>query len=197
MKNLKFKIMYCLSLVLFLIVGIMFGYNKETKKSMFNDESILDYAIRFTSADVDNYVVTTSTKVSDIEVIYEDCYLECNESESKSKMVYGTTMDKVKEDEEKEQEAKGVIYEIKGESSTRIMYSRNINGICPNHYFVKAESGVVTVYRIKGEDKKEIYTKLENINIENLRQELKTKIEKGTYLNSREELNHFIEDLES
>ena len=38
---------------------------------------------------------------------------------------------------------------------------------------------------------------IDNINIENLRDELKQMVNRGTYINSREELNRFIEDLES
>ena len=38
---------------------------------------------------------------------------------------------------------------------------------------------------------------INNVNVDYLREELKEKVEKGTYINSREELNLFIEDLES
>ena len=99
-------IIYVFSLFIFLVLGIAIGYFRDTNNSLFKG-NILDYAIRFNLDDMENYAVTTSTKVSDIEVVYEDYYLECKESESKSKIIYGTTMDKVKEDEKKEQEQKG------------------------------------------------------------------------------------------
>ena len=196
MKSLKFKIIYSIALFLFLILGVGLGYYKESRNSLFTG-NILNYAVRFNADDMENYAITTSTKVSDIEVVYEDHYLECNENETSSKIVYGTTIDKVKEDELKYQEENGLVYKVKGETNTKIIYTRDINGICHNHYLVKEDDGIITIYMVRGEDKKEVYATLKNINIENVRKELKLKIEKGTYINSREELNRFIEDLES
>ena len=189
-------IIYVFSLFIFLVLGIAVGYFRDTNNSLFKG-NILDYAIRFNIDDMENYAVTTSTKVSDIEVVYEDYYLECKESESKSKIIYGTTMDKVKEDEKKEQEQKGLVYSIKGESNTKIIYTREVEGKCPNHFLVKISAGTITIYRVKDEEKLEVYTTLDDINIQNVRDELKQKIKVGTYINSREELNRFIEDLES
>lgn len=196
MRKIKFKILYGLSLIAFLVGGIVFGYHRENRNPLFT-ANILDYAIRFNVDEMENYAITTSTKVADIEVVYEDYYLKCKESDSKSKMIYGTTMDKVKEDEKKEQEQKGLIYTIKGESNTKIIYTREVNEKCPNHFLVKISAGTITVYRVKDEEKLEVYTTLDNINIQNVRDEIKQKIKEGTYINSREELNRFIEDLES
>ena len=38
---------------------------------------------------------------------------------------------------------------------------------------------------------------IDDVNVDNLRDELKQMVKRGTYINSREELNRFIEDLES
>ena len=38
---------------------------------------------------------------------------------------------------------------------------------------------------------------IQGVNVNNLRDELKEMVEKGTYINSKDELNRFIEDLES
>lgn len=198
MRRYRDKILYCFALVVFLFLGIGVGYVRTKMNGSINlDENILDYALNYSSLNRENYTVPASTMVVDVEVIYEDCYLTCGESVSKSKMVYGTTIDTVKEEERKFQEEQGLIYAIKAEGNTRIIYTRNLEGNCPNHFLVKNENDIVTVYTIKGEDKKEVYMTLTDVNISNLRGELKTKVEKGTYINSREELNKFIEDLET
>lgn len=60
-----------------------------------------------------------------------------------------------------------------------------------------SESGKIVVYSIQGENKKTVFMTLDNINVDHLRDEIKEKVESGTYINSKEELNKFIEDLES
>ena len=106
-------------------------------------------------------------------------------------------MDKVKEQEEKYQAEKGLLYTIKAESENKIVYTRTINENCPNHFKVILENDKINVYSIQGENKSTIYMTIDDVNVDNLRDELKQMVKRGTYINSREELNRFIEDLES
>lgn len=199
MISFKDKIIYCLVLVVFLIFGITFGYLQTRLSSGINveNESILDYAVNYALNPNMENAVSVSTKTYDIEIIYEDYYLTCGESITTSKMEYGTTMDEVKEKEKKYQEEKGLVYSIKAEGTNRIIYSRTLNGNCPNHFLVILENDKINVYSIQSEDNKTVYMTIDNVNVDYLREELKEKIEKGTYINSKEELNLFIEDLES
>lgn len=199
MMNLKNKILYCLVLVLLLFGGIGFGYMRTVSFSNLDidNTSVLDFAKNYSIVTNNDLVVTASTKTYDITVVYEDYYTVCKEDVSKSKVEYGTTIDKVKEDEKKYQEEKGLEYEIKSEKENKIVYSRTINENCPNHFKIILEDEKVNIYSIQGENKSTLYMTLDDINIKNLRDELKQMITKGTYINSREELNSFIEDLES
>ena len=61
MKKIKFKILYGLSLIAFLVGGIMFGYHRENRNPLFT-ANILDYAIRFNVDEMENYAITASTK---------------------------------------------------------------------------------------------------------------------------------------
>ena len=142
-------------------------------------------------------LITASTKTYDITVVYEDNYTVCNESVVTSKVEYGTTMDKVKEEEKNYQEEKGLVYTIKTETEDKIVYSRSINENCPNHFKVILEDDKINVYSIQGENKSTLFMTVKDVNINNLRKELKEMVQKGTYINSKEELNRFIEDLES
>ncbi len=199
MISFKDKIIYCLVLVAFLIFGVTFGYLQTRLFSGMNieNESLLDYAVDYALNPNMEDAVSVSTKAYDIEVVYEDDYLTCGESVTTSKMEYGTTMEEVKEKEKKYQEENGLVYSIKAEGTNRIIYSRTLNGNCPNHFLVILENGKINVYSIQSENKKTVYMTIDNINIDYLRQELKEKVEKGTYINSKDELNMFIEDLES
>ena len=88
-------------------------------------------------------------------------------------------------------------YNIKSESENKIVYSRILSGNCPNHFKIILEDNKINIYSIQGENKNTLYMTLDDVNIDNLRDELKKMVKKGTYINSREELNSFIEDLES
>lgn len=199
MISLKDKLIYCLVLVVFLISGVTFGYFQTRFSSgiSVNNESLLDYARDYAFNPNMKEAVSVSTKTYDIEVVYEDDYSGCGESVTNSKMEYGTTIDEVKEKEKKYQEENGLNYDIKAEGTNRIIYARTLNGNCPNHFLVILENGKINVYSIQSEDNKTVYMTIDNVNVDYLREELKEKVEKGTYINSREELNLFIEDLES
>lgn len=199
MVNLKQKIIYCMALVVFMALGLGFGYfqTRFTTGLEVDNMSLLDYATSYVFTSTSDETVTASTKTYDVNVIYEDVYTVCGEVVHTTKTVYGTTMDKVKEEEKVYQEEKGLLYEIKAQGNTNIIYSRRMAQNCPNHFLVIWEEGKVNIYSIQGEDKKIVYMTISDINIDNLRQEIRTKVEKGTYINSKEELNKFIEDLES
>lgn len=199
MIDYKDKILYCLALIVLLFLGIGVGYVKTASldKININNSSVLEFARDYNLETSNDMVITASTKTYDITIVYEDKYTVCNESVTTSKIKYGSTMDKVKEEEKRYQEEKGLLYEVKEETESKIVYYRTINQNCPNHFKVILEEDKINVYSIQGEDKSIIYMTIEDINIENLREELKQKIKKGTYINSREELNRFIEDLES
>lgn len=199
MINLKQKILYFSCLVLLLFFGIGIGFIKSTSLGTgIDNSSLLDYAKNYALVTSNNdLVVTASTKTYDVTVIYEDYYTVCKEYVRRSNVIYGTTIDEVKENEKKYQEENGLVYEILSESDDKIVYSRNIKENCPNHFKIISENGKIVVYSIQGENKKTVFMTLDDVNAEQLRDEIKEKVESGTYINSKEELNKFIEDLES
>lgn len=199
MIDVKEKILYCLSLVVLLFVGIGVGYIKTVSLDSLNidNTSAVEFANNYDLVTNNELLITASTKTYDITVVYEDNYTVCNESVVTSKVEYGTTMDKVKEEEKNYQEEKGLVYTIKTETEDKIVYSRIINENCPNHFKVILEDDKINVYSIQGENKSTLFMTVKDVNINNLRKELKEMVQKGTYINSKEELNRFIEDLES
>lgn len=199
MMDIKDKVLYCLALIVLLFIGIGFGYVKTVSfdESKINNSSVLEFARNYSLMPNQDLVVTASTKTYDIDVVYEDYYTVCNETVTNSNVKYGTTIDAVKEEEEAYQKEKGIVYTIKEESEDKIVYARTLNENCPNHFKVIYEDKKVNVYSIKGEDNMVLYMSVDDINVENLRDELKQMVKRGTYINSKEELNRFIEDLES
>ena len=199
MRNMKEKVIYILSLIVFLFVGIGVGYLRVRFISgiKVDNLSIIDYAKGFNIAIDRELAVTTSTKTYDVEVVYEDHYLICNETITTSSIIYGTTIDEVKIKEEENQYKTGLVYDIKSETEIKIVYRRTLNENCPNHFFVVVEDGKINIYSIVSEGVMKCIRTIDDINIEHLREDIKEKLEKGTFIHSKEELNYFIEDLES
>ena len=141
-------------------------------------------------------VTPVSTSTYDIEVVYNDYYTLCKETISDSTIHYGVDIDELKKEEENKQKESGKKYDILDESNERIVYKRECNTYCPNHFKIILEDGKVNVYSVITEDKQELYKTLE-IPVETLRMEVKNELSAGILINSKNELKLIIEDIES
>lgn len=198
MVDFKGKLLYVLCLFFLIVLGIGFGYFKFKSSNLeINNISAYEYAKDYIFFTRQENLVTASTKTIDVTVKYVDYYTICKEEEVKVKTIYGTTIDSVKELEKEYQEKNGLLYDIDEQTMDSITYRRIIQGNCPNHFKVIYEDGKLNVYSVKGENKLELYSSFDDLNMDNIRDELKLKITRGTYINSKQELNRFIEDLQT
>lgn len=194
-KNIKYSLLVFLIFTFCLSLGIYLGF-KYTK----NDSSLVDYNNDdVASEDVNNkndQAEPVSTKKYDIELVYQDVYIKCGHVIENKTTIYGTTLDELKENQEQEQERKGNKYEILEQSNERLVYKRQINQNCPNHFLVKLEEGTVIIYNIVDESAMTIYKKIE-VDSDTLNPEMLEELNVGIKANSKEELNLIIEDIES
>lgn len=192
-KNMGYSFLVLGILVFCLSLGIYLGF-KYTK----NNEELIDYTE--TTAEEDdnrNQVVTpVSTKTYDIEVVYKDEYTKCGHVIENKNMVYGITLDQLKEDENKKQKESGNIYEIVEENNEQIIYSRKIEQNCPNHFLVKLDDENIVIYNIVDESAMMVYKKI-GADLETLNPEMLEELNIGIKADSKEDLNLIIEDIES
>ena len=144
----------------------------------------------------DNIVIYDKDDITDVTVIYEDYYSLCAETVRKEDYEYSTTIEKVKEAELEKQKNQNLDYSIVEENDDTLVFKRTIEANCPNHYRIILESTGVVVYNRINDKELEMYRKI-NIPQELIREELKERLKKGVDVNSKEELNLFVEDLES
>ena len=137
-----------------------------------------------------------STKTYDIEVVYKDEYTKCGHTIQNKDMVYGTTLENLKEEENKKQKEKGIIYEVEEESNDQIVYSRKVDQNCPNHFLVKIENNNIVIYNIIDDAAMSVYKKLE-VDMNTLNPEMLEELNEGIKVDSKEDLNLIIEDIES
>lgn len=133
--------------------------------------------------------VISKTEDKDIEVTYEDYYTDCKHTISTDNTEFGTTIEKIKEKADKD-------YEVISETETSIVFRREVDSNCPNHFELKLVDDYVVIYQLKSKTESTIYKRTEHSR-SLIRDELVAELEKGIKVESLEELNSYLEDLES
>lgn len=128
-------------------------------------------------------------KYKDIEVTYEDYYTNCKDTIISKNIEFGTTIDEIKEKVSSD-------YELIEETEYTLVFRKEIDSNCPNHFELKLVDDYVMIYQIISDEESTMYKNTE-IPRSSIRDELITELEKGIRVNTLEELNTFIEDLES
>ena len=192
-KNIGYRFLVVLILVVCLSLGIYLGF-RYTK----NNEMVDNYE-ETTAEDIEQIKENTtpvSTKTYDIEVIYKDEYTKCGHVIETKNVVYSTTLDKLKEEENNKQNQNSVVYKLVEESNEKLVYTRQIEQNCSNHFLIKLEDNEIIIYNIVDESAMIVYKNVK-VEVETLNPEMLEELNKGINVNSKEELNLIIEDIES
>lgn len=194
----KYKIFVVILMIFILTFGIFVGLSITYNNSVSDD--LTSYTPEDMEEDLKNFsneqAESVNSKNHDIEVTYIDNYTLCNEQVKSSNVVYSTTLEDVKKEEEIKQVRENKRYDLIEESNDTLVYSRDVNQNCPNHFCVKLENGKVNIYNVVSKDVNTIYKSVD-ISEELIRSELIEELTKGILANSKEELNLIIEDIES
>lgn len=194
----KYKIFVAILMFFLLTFGVFVGLNISYNNNVSND--LTSYTPDDMEQDLkginDNETEQVNTKSYDIEVVYVDNYTLCNEMVETKNVVYGTNLEELKKQEKIKQDKEDKIYEIREETKDRIVYYRDVNQNCPNHFNIKLENGKVNIYNIVSDGVNTIYQTID-VSEELIRPELIEELNKGIKANSKEELNLIIEDIES
>ncbi len=194
----KYKIFVVILMIFILTFGIFVGlsitYNNSVSDDLtsYTPDDMEEDLKKFTNEQAE----IVNSKTHDIEITYIDNYTICNEQIKTSNMVYSTTLEDLKKEEEIKQGRENKHYDLIDESNDKLVYSRDINENCPNHFCVKLENGKVNIYNVVNKDVNTMYKSVD-IAEELIRSELIEELTKGIFANSKEELNLIIEDIES
>ena len=190
-KRVFFRFFAISGVFLLLLLGIYIGF-KYTR----NDKNVEDKTSIAEDRIEKDETTPVSTKTYDIEVVYKDEYTKCGHTIQSKDMVYGTTLENLKKEENQKQKEKGIIYEVEEESNDQIVYSRKVDQNCPNHFLVKIENNNIVIYNIIDDAAMSVYKKLE-VDINTLNPEMLEELNEGIKVDSKEDLNLIIEDIES
>lgn len=190
----RYRIMVFSVCVILLMFGIVIGFNIENKDNNNYSEEVINKNNELDEVSI--YTDSKSGKKYDIELVYEDYYTLCNHNITNTETVYATTLNSLKKQEIEKQKKEDKEYNIKEENNYRLVFYREVNQNCPNHFKVKMEEGVVVIYNIISETVETVYKKID-ISQDLIRPEMLEELNTGIVVNSKEELNLIIEDLES
>lgn len=190
----RYRIMVFSICVVLLMFGIVIGFNIERKDNSSYSEEVINKNNELDEVSI--YTDSKSGKKYDIELVYEDDYTLCNHNIVNTETVYATTLETLKKQEIEKQKKENKEYQIKEENNYRLVFYRKVEQNCPNHFKVKMEEGSVVIYNIVSDAVETVYKKIE-ISQDLIRPEMLEELNQGIVVNSKEELNLIIEDLES
>ena len=132
----------------------------------------------------------------DVEIVYVDIYKDCNHASENRSNEYGVNIDKIKERELEKIEKDESKYKLVQDSDGVLMFEKEHECKCLNHYMLKFENDIVVIYRYSSEGE---YLKYQETDIrkEGLRPDLAFRLEEGIEAETLEELYMFLEELES
>ena len=190
----KYRILVISMFVILLMFGVYVGFNvgrgnsaNELAESVMNNN---------TDDEVSIYTESKAEEKYDIELVYEEEYTLCGHKIDNSDIITNTTLDELKEKEIAKQKESGNEYEILEESNERLVFYKKLDQNCPNHFNIKLENGIVVVYSVVNDTVSTVYQKID-IPQELISPEMLEELNVGIKVDSKEDLNLIIEDLES
>lgn len=190
----RYRIVILSICVCLLMLGVIIGFNMENGDEKDAIETVINKGNELEEVSI--YTDSRSSKKYDIELVYEDEYTLCSHSIVNSETIYATTLEELKESELKKQKEENKEYEIKEETNYRLVFYRKLEQNCPNHFKIKMGEGEIVVYNMINETVETVYKKID-ISGDLIRPEMLEELNQGIIVDSKEELNLIIEDLES
>lgn len=144
-------------------------------------------------ADIEMY---EEEEEKDVEIVYVDIYKGCNHASEIRSNEYGVDIDKIKQRELDKIEEEKSEYELVQDSDGILMFEKEHQCKCANHYMLKFENDIVVIYRYSENSE---YVKYQETDImkEGVRPDLAFRLEDGIEAETLEELYMFLEELES
>ncbi len=198
-ENTRYRIFVAVALLMLLSFGIFIGF-RSTKNNQAGTSSDIDATAVVKNQDEDynneneDMLNANNTKKYDIKVVYETFYSLCNETIRKEELVYDTTIKELEESIFSNKDNRD--YEVIEESNEKLVLRKTLNRNCPNHYMVKIDNGSVVIYNIVDSTVNTVYKTIDT-QLELIRPEMLEELNSGIKVDSEEELNYIIEDLES
>ncbi len=192
-----YQLFVVVTMLVLLTGGILIGItvskddNDHAEVEEFDIEEVSNENVEISKVEIYEEELT-----QDVEIVYVDIYKDCNHASESRSNEYGVDIDKVKERELNKIEKDKSQYKLVQDTGGVLMFEKQYDCKCGNHYLLKFENDIVVIFRYseKGE-----YIKYQETDIlkEGLRPDLAFRLEEGIEAETLEELYMFLEELES
>lgn len=195
------KWIYIIGIILIIIVAIfvgiyIYGNNNKKETNIGKNDNIENKVENKTEYSVKNDItIETNTKNEKISpnasLVLKKHYIGCNHIIKEYAEIPQEFVNLTKE--ELQEEYKN--WEIEEFTPNKVILIKEEQGECGEHYVLKAENGVIVVYK-KNTNGNETLIEETGIAIDYLTDDDKEKIEQGINVYGKEELNSTLEDYE-
>ncbi|MBR1884428.1 MAG: BofC C-terminal domain-containing protein [Clostridia bacterium] len=197
MQKNTYRFLLIAVLCLLLTIGTLWGYRlgKDIGKSPKTKEVAVDNmeptvpSLPIFSNEDNSINIYEEEKKSEFKIVKNIKYTDCSHEDSSEDVIIATSID----------EALKTIngdFEVKSKTDKSAIIEKYVDGYCSNHYLVTTQNEKVVVFRCKSKKEKEIYLTLDTPIII-LRDDTLEDLKKGIEVDSIQELNSIIEELES
>jgi len=194
-----YQLFVVVSMLVLLTGGILIGL--VVTKEDNNVEEIEGNSVQEVSnvdveiADIEMYE-EVNNEDEDVEIVYVDIYKDCNHASENRSNEYGVDIDEIRQRELNRIEEEKSEYKLVQDSDGVLMFEKEHECKCSNHYMLKFKNDMVVIFRYSEEGE---YVKYQETDImkEGLRPDLAFRLEEGIEAETVEELYMFLEELES
>lgn len=191
-KGLIFGIITVVVIIAGIVTGIFLYSNNSTSEfqtkaeKQLAEDNKLNYEIKQTSSTLNGEKISIDT-VLKFNTYYKECKHTSSEEVNASEELVNKT--------EEEIQSKYEDWRIKKFNSKEVIFYREKEGICPEHYILRENNGYLTIYNINSEGKEVLY-ETTGIVTSYLPETDINRLKQGIIINSKEELYSTLEDYE-
>jgi len=178
-------------IVLLVLIAFSFGYLTRTSGKRPREDSLTE------NTDTEKGTGDEAREVSktgpDSVLVFKRYYTRCKHTVKEEKDMDNGDIGKTG----KQMKRAFPEWELAKFTPEKVTFRKNIDGYCPNHYVIKAKEGYLVIYRPKKDTGKLEAVEESNIPYQWLSPEMKEQVDKGLAVDSREEVERLMENLES
>lgn len=197
-RNKLYQVFVAVVMLVLLTAGILIGLVVSKDETRYEeDEASIDNEVEEVSnKNIELYNKVYEEKEQDIEIIYVDIYGGCDHKVENKNNEYGVNVEDVKKRELSKIEKEKSGYKLVQEENGILIFEKEYDCKCENHYMLKLDGDIVAIYRYNEEGEYEKYQDTD-IQKEGLRPDLSYRLIYGIEAETVEELYMFLEELES
>ena len=179
------------------VLGMHFG-QQQLKDNLKNNNEEQGFETMQTTRKSEREIIgqeisAINVTTENTQLIFETNYTSCNDQIIEERKVESNEIGLKRQDIK----AKFPDWNVSEFSSIRVILTKELNDYCPNHFVLKDRDGMVVIYMPSEVEDKERNIQQTQISINKLPPDVQDEIRKGLVMDSLEEVEYFLESLDS